>query len=77
MTVTPTMRFAAFDMMLAASRERNYARGHLIDQARYWESFPESYTPAQVAAAQTFMVSIGTEGQEAALAAIADLVGVR
>ena len=75
MIVTPTMRFAAFDMMLQASRERNYGRGHLIDQARYWESFPDSYTPTQVAAAELFMVSIGTDRQEAALAAIADHVG--
>jgi len=75
MTVTPTMRFAAFEMMLAASRERNYARARLIDQARYWESFPCSYTSAQVAAAELFMVSIGTDRQEAALAAIADHVG--
>ena len=65
MTVTPHMRFAAVNIQ--AKLERAFYAMHgssvrsevaqMISLARYWESFPESYTPEQVAAGQALIES--------------------
>lgn len=62
MNVTPAHRFAAFDL------EHEFPVGwptrKVINAARYWEGFPESYTPAQVAAAQRLLLAVKNPSNE-------------
>jgi hypothetical protein len=47
----------------------------LENVASYWESFPSSYTPAQVNAARRLIVAEpGTRDYDAALVAVADIL---
>ena len=66
MEVTPAHRFAAFDREQSLPTTCPVRRA--IRDARYWESFPESYSPAQVAAGRDLVLACGETGAAGSLA---------
>ena len=59
--VFPHHRFRAFDRQQEASSVRNGRVMRAISDARYWEAFPESYTPEQVEAGKALILNIDTD----------------
>jgi hypothetical protein len=74
--VEPAHRFAIHRRINAARQldPRDTVAG-IENVASYWESFPNSYTPAQVNAARRLIVATpGTGEYDAALTAVADIL---
>jgi hypothetical protein len=74
--VSPAHRFALHRRINTARalNPRDIVAG-LENVASYWESFPSSYTPAQVDAARRLIVATpGTGEYDAALVAVANIL---
>lgn len=53
-TPTPSQRFAAHALQRSLNGNSHQARA--LNHASYWDSFPHSYTPEQVAAGRALLI---------------------
>lgn len=59
--VTPKDRLFLNSVMVQCAREQNFEMAAIFRAATYWESFPDSYTSEQVAAAKELHIA-GRDG---------------
>ena len=55
--VTPKDRLFLHSVMVQCAREQNFEMADIFRAATYWESFPDSYTLEQVAAAKELHIA--------------------
>jgi len=76
-TVTPAMRFNMHRLETAHRSVGDLDHARLYQLATYWESFPESYSPDQVAAACGLHVAAWEEDSVRITAALAEVWALR